>query len=336
MSSALRLLLLFVTCLVAAVAADLNGANLGTPILGPKVTAADLTGKVVVFEYWGIHCPPCLANIGHVSTLATLADRDRLVVIANHCQESGQTAAVWRSHGGTEAVSVIEQGELTNADVSGIPRVFVFDHRGTQVYDGHPGQLDEAQLKKWLDAVPGPLLPKGDFPACAREAQILGNRDAPAGSALKSLRAKVAAGKDPAASEAKIILAAATTAVESRLESIKTDRAANPLQAQRTLTRFITLLHGDELAAPFEALAKELKSDKVFQAEAKAADILDQIRQTGNKLGAGEFQLTNSKRVQINELTQQLIYLSRKYPDTRASKEALVVAESWTNALTKR
>jgi len=31
-------------------------------LFGDKVTAADLKGKVVFLEYWGVRCPPCRAS----------------------------------------------------------------------------------------------------------------------------------------------------------------------------------------------------------------------------------------------------------------------------------
>ena len=256
-----------------------------------------------------------------------------MVVIANHCQGPGRTKQVWTEKGGTEAVSVIEGGDLAGAQVSGIHRVFVFDHRGTQVFDGHPAALTASMMAPWIAAVPGPLLPKGDFPTCAKEAKTLGTPNAPVGSALKALRAKVAAAKEPAATEASTLLAGVAAITAQRLETIKAERTANPLAAQRTVTRFVTVLKGDELAKPFEALAEEFKADKALQAEIKAADVLDQLRTAGRKLGAGGKDLPNSKKNQVNELAKQLVTLQRKYPDTKAGAEALTLAGEWTGTV---
>ena len=32
-----------------------DGIRLGDPVMGPKATAADLKGKVVLLEFWGIN-----------------------------------------------------------------------------------------------------------------------------------------------------------------------------------------------------------------------------------------------------------------------------------------
>lgn len=182
-----------------------RGVSLGSWVSGPKVQVDDLAGRVVIFEYWGVNCPPCLANIPHISDLAALADADRLLVIANHCQGPGQTAAVWKECKGTDKPAVIEGGNLPGSNLSGIPHIFVFDHTGAQVFDGRPGQVDAAMITKLLDAAPGPMLAAGHFKLCKAEIAALSAKSGNVAASLKSLRGKTEKGKDDVKAEATIV-----------------------------------------------------------------------------------------------------------------------------------
>ncbi len=55
-------------------------------IHGPKITANDLKGRVVFFEYWGINCPPCLAAMPHLQELQKKYGSQGFTVVASHCQ----------------------------------------------------------------------------------------------------------------------------------------------------------------------------------------------------------------------------------------------------------
>lgn len=135
---------------VAQAEPTLKGAGLGTPVLGPKITLADLKGKVVVFDYWGRNCGPCLAAIPHMVELQKKYDK-KLVVVANHICQKGTTeeiAAAWKSHKGGEKISVVSNGKIAGLTSYGIPTVYVFDAKGKSVYEGQPGaEVDKAVEK---------------------------------------------------------------------------------------------------------------------------------------------------------------------------------------------
>lgn len=303
-------------------AADLKGVNLGTWVSGPKVTAADLAGKVVIFEYWGVNCPPCVANIPHVSDLAALADPDRLLVIANHCQGPGRTAEVWQAKKGTDKPAVIEGGDLPGSNVSGIPRIFVFDHTGAQVFDGHPGDVDEAMITKLLDAAPGPMLAKGDYSACKAEAAALSTKSGNVAAILKSLRGKSEKGKDDAKAEAQQLLAGVQSYLDKKMATIAAARSADPVAAAITLNRVLAQVKGDESAKPFETLQAELKADKGFQTELAAAEKLAAIKAAISKAGLDQGEIPASKKGDAVAAVQAIDKLIKLYPDTRAAVAA--------------
>jgi len=147
---------LFVAILAVAViwnvadagsSAKLDGVDLGTHVTGPSVSAEDLKGKVVVFEYWGDRCPPCLASIPHITKLQEQHGRDKVVVVANQVWTKDVNAAkkAWQSKAKNDLVSVVNHGGLVGARVKGVPHSFVFNAKGKLVWNGHPmNGLDKA------------------------------------------------------------------------------------------------------------------------------------------------------------------------------------------------
>lgn len=142
----------------AAFAADedisLDGAKYGSYVTGPKLKQTDLKGKVIVFEYWGDRCGPCIASIPHLVELQEKHGRDKLVIIANQVWTKSTEAAkkAWMSKTDKDIVTVVNHGGLKGVQVRGVPHSFVFDGNGNFVWRGHPrGGLDGA-IEKALKA----------------------------------------------------------------------------------------------------------------------------------------------------------------------------------------
>ncbi len=310
----------------AAQAADLAGVNLGTHLSGPKVAAGDLAGKVVIFEYWGVNCPPCVANIPHVSELAAVASPEVLAVIANHCQGPGKTMDVWKSKGGTDKVTVIEGGELPGSNVSSIPRIFVFDHTGKQVFDGSPSQVTAEMITSLVQAAPGPMVSGGPYTACAKEAAALRSTGPSIAPVLKSLRSKAAGTQEKAKAEATEILASVTTYLDKTMQRIEKDRETDPVGSMVLLNRMVGVTKGDELGKPFQDLFTRLKADKAFQAEVTAAQALAQIKDGIAKID--DRMAPPAQRQAKQQAAAALSGLIKKYPATKAAGEAEKVARS--------
>jgi thiol-disulfide isomerase/thioredoxin len=315
----IRITSLTTTLLIGLHAADLKGVNLGTWISGPKVSSADLAGKVVIFEYWGVNCPPCRANIPHISELAALADPDRLAVIANHCQGPGRTAEVWKECRGTDKPSVVDGGDLPGSNVSSIPRIFVFDHNGTQVFDGSPGEVDDAMITKLLDAAPGPLVPKGDYHLCKAEIAALSAKSGNVAATLKSLRGKSEKGKDDVKAEAASLLEGVQMYLDKKMAAIVAARTTDPVLAATILNKVLGQVKGDDLGKPFEALLAELKADKAFQAELAAAEKLAAIQAAISKAGLDQGDIPSGKKKDAVAAVQALDSLIKAYAETKAA-----------------
>ncbi len=124
---------------------SLDGVNLGTHVYGPEVDADDLENKVVVYEYWGDRCGPCLRAIPHVVELQAEYGSDKLVVIANQVwtQDTDAAKDAWINAGGSDDITVINHGGLVGAQVRGVPHSFIFSHTGELLWHGHPMRMDE-------------------------------------------------------------------------------------------------------------------------------------------------------------------------------------------------
>src|SRR5690348_11929795 len=83
---------LLVALATPAPAADFNlditarGIHLGKPVCGPQLSESDLTGHVVLVEFWGIHCAPCLESMPGLARLYGELGPAGLVVIGAHVQ----------------------------------------------------------------------------------------------------------------------------------------------------------------------------------------------------------------------------------------------------------
>lgn len=310
--------------------ATLTGINLGAHVLGPKHTAASLQGKVVLFEYWGVNCPPCVASIPHLAELAHKHGSDNFVIVANHCQGADEAAVstLWRAKGGGEAITVINHGELSGAQVSGIPRCFLFNHEGKLVFDGYPSDV-ASHVEAAMKASPGALVAGREFTKQGKHAAAIGGMRANLAPSLKALRKDAESGTGAAQEEAQWLLAKVEGWAQAQLATITADRTADPFSAAQSLARTSSLLKGDVLGKPFEDLAKELKGDKPFQTELKAGEMLAGIQAMAAKIGLGADPEAKNRKQQCADIAAALQALQKKFPGTAAAAKAPVLVRTW-------
>lgn len=314
-------------------AATLDGINFGAYVSGPKVTADELKGRVVLFEFWGVNCPPCLRSISHLAGWQKDYDRDRFVIVANHCQGGSPEAAkqVWLSKGGGEAVSVINGGNLPGSNVSGIPHCFLFDANGALVFDGSPFEVEEP-LKKAVESSPGHLVAGYTWNKMRKEAAAVGKQQGVA-AALKSAR-KAAEGSDAdAATEGAELLKRAEAWAGKRSSQVGAARADDPATAWRLANEMAACLKGDALAEPFETQVKEMKADKACQSAIKGADLLAKIKAQATTYGLAQdpsgWLARGSNKGKAQEIAQGLKSVVSKHAGTKAANEAEELAKNW-------
>jgi thiol-disulfide isomerase/thioredoxin len=310
--------------------ATLSGLDLGTHISGPKLKPSDLNGKVVLYEYWGVHCPPCLASIPHLAEFQKTYGRDNFVIVANQCQGDPDPVveSTWAGKGGGEQVTVTNNGNLSGSNVSGIPRCFLFNHEGKLVYDGSPFGVED-KIKEAVAASPGALIAGHDYKKLSAQAAAIGAMKGNLAGAIKSLRSASAGDKADAKEEADFLLQRLSEYAQSRLQAITEARASDPAAAVESLAKQVGLLKGDELGKPFEELLKELKADKEFQKELKAATMLKAIKAEAGKIGLGSDPEALNRKAAVSDIAAGLRAVVKQFPDSAAAEQAKKLAKQW-------
>ncbi len=167
-------LTVLVTASLPALAAEvsdhkLSEWNFGQVLFGEKLSKADLKGKVVVVENWGVHCPPCVASLPHLAELDKKKRDKGLRIIGVESQGSSKEMIKPLIEKAKVEYTIVS-GDQGPIEVTGIPRAFVFGVDGKLVYDGHPmDEGFEGAIKKALrevkQAEPATATPTGPLVA---------------------------------------------------------------------------------------------------------------------------------------------------------------------------
>lgn len=312
--------------------------RLGASVSGAKLTPADLKDKVVMVDFWGVNCGPCLAAMPGTAALnAELADFG-LVVVGSHVQNAtpDQIKAVAAGRGANFPIT--SQTRVTGGnDFSGIPHLMVFDHTGACVFRGSP---KEAEHKARLAV--------GEMLVAKAEREKFASQLAPVVADLKKGLSPHAAlprvvaqlnGPKAAAEDAKALLAAMTAAGQKRFDLAKEKEAADPVEAYLLVERVPAVYKGTPLAKDATALIAKLKKDKAVTAEVAARPALAAVLQfetaLSAKLGmdkasAPEFQKANAAA--LSQLKAKVAQMKKSWPDARATAEAVAIAERFDAA----
>ena len=245
---------------------------------GPKITEADLAGKVVMIDQWGINCPPCRALLPAMQKLWNANKSKPFILVGAHCQ----------GHKPDEVMALVNANKLTYpiydwaglADApsngGGLPFMYVVDHRGKVVYSGRSHEEAEAAVQRAIAAVGAmPTLCGGvtlqAFKAMEKSL-VLGKS---VKSQVKALHAAVKKGEAKSATavqqkqaeEAKAILAAIEEAKVDVKNEIESKRESDPEEAYKLAKAYVASfpVEGKDLKpqlADMAARAKERKAAK--------------------------------------------------------------------------
>ena len=245
---------------------------------GPKITEADLAGKVVMIDQWGINCPPCRALLPAMQKLWNANKSKPFVLVGAHCQGHKPDEVMALVNANKLTYPIYDWAGLADAPSSGggLPFMYVVDHRGKVVYSGRSHEEAEAAVQKAIAAIGAmPVLCGGVALQAFKSMEkslVLGKS---VKAQVKQLNAAVKKGEAKSATavqqkqaeEAKAILAAIEEAKVDVKNEIESKRESDPEEAYKLAKAYVASfpVEGKDLKpqlADMAARAKERKAAK--------------------------------------------------------------------------
>jgi thiol-disulfide isomerase/thioredoxin len=250
------------------------GGHVAGPLLAPEAIA----NRVVLLEFWGVNCPPCIRSMPMLEELHQTLGPHGLVVIGAHAQ--GGSAAELRPQVAKLGVTftILEDARVEGgSDFQGIPHCMLFDHTGKCVFRGSPFNAQAAVVAA-VKAAPGSIL-EGRTLAKLPELNSLLRDERQFATVLKKARGSTASGDAETAEEAKFVVEKIEAYGRRLLDEARSDKEADPARAAENVQRCAALFKGSDLGTEAAKLNGEWKKDKQFQASVKAGQQLARLEQ---------------------------------------------------------
>ncbi len=255
----------------------LSDIQLGKQVSGQSIDTPQLSNRVVLLEFWGVKCPPCLVSMPKLEQLHKELGPMGLLVVGAHAQ-GGPVEAIENSvqQLGVSFPIFENAGLAKGNDFTGIPHCMLFDHEGKCLYRGSPFQVESA-LRQAVANAP-PMILEG------RKLEVLTNfneqlrSEAAFAAVLRKARSLTDSKDAKTAEEAAYVVKQLTTYGDRLLSMAQEGRDADPLGAVNTLKRITAIYRGSELGNEAANLQKAWKKDDEFQDALKGAEMLVQLQ----------------------------------------------------------
>jgi hypothetical protein len=250
-----------------------------------------------------------------------------LVVVAPHCQNVGREEVKATAARLGIRFQVPDNVSIPNGERGAIPHLFVFDHDGKCLFEGHPNKAEAAVRQAVggslvaaakLGTVPKPLaavvdgLKKGQSPRAL----------------LPKLLSLKSSGEKDTAEAAKALADAVLGFAQKRLDDAV---AAGPIDGYDTATRLAVTMKGTPVGTKATQTAAKLKTDKAVADELKVRPQLEKLRALAAALetAAGNAKLVPNTEAYKKAYAAQLKQADALYkqmqktaPDAPATHEA--------------
>ncbi len=222
---------------------------------------------------------------------------------------------------------------VTSAQVEGdtsrfIPHMWIFDHTGKCVWEGHPGTAAKP-LKDIMEKCPHPLLAGLKLNKLSAINTAL-KKGYPPGKILRQLRSKARSRDPEVAAEAKQIAARLNAHGEKLLKKAEECRSGDPYQCYVLYEKLKKDFSGSDIAKEAEKKLRELKKDKAFMKEYQAGKIFAAIRLYADQLKplpGGSIDLSDPdcsklNRKVVRRIVSAALLLKKRYSDTTYYEKA--------------
>ncbi|MFM7136962.1 MAG: TlpA family protein disulfide reductase [Planctomycetota bacterium] len=254
------------------------GIQPGGHVSGPMLAPETIANRVVLLEFWGLNCPPCIRSMPMLEELHTTLGPHGLVVIGAHAQ--GGAAAELKPQVAKLGVTftILENANVEGGtDFQGIPHCILFDHTGKCIYRGSPFSAQEAVVAA-VKAAPGSIL-EGRTLAKLPELNTLLRDERQFATVLKKARGLTSSGDAETADEAKFVVEKIEAYGRRLLDEARSGKETDPARAADSVQRCAVLFKGGAIGTEAAKLSGEWKKDKQFQAAVKAGQQLAKLEQ---------------------------------------------------------
>lgn len=253
------------------------GIQLGPQVSGPPVTPDALAHRVVLLEFWGVNCPPCIASMPKLEEMHRQLGPSGLVVIGAHAQ--GGPADVVRRTAAELGVTfpIVEQAQVAGGgDFSGIPHCMLFDHSGACVFRGSPFDVHQA-VAAAVAAAPAALLGGRKLVKLASFDGLLRSEQG-FGGLLRKAEGLTASKDEETAEEARFVVEKLQSRGRAMLTEGESLKEANPLGAVDLVQRCAAAYRGTDIGIDASGRLRDWKKDQAFQASVRAAQQLARLQ----------------------------------------------------------
>ena len=249
-------LILFLCCSSFAYAGHIDKITSQKPFHGPAVTKEMLTGKVILVEFWGTQCPPCIASLPKLQALhEKYKGTGKFQMIGSHVQpKSGKTDELIAKNALT--FPIFQQMRLEGLNFTGIPYLALINHKGEIVEKGH---FSFDLIEKYIEAAPSGMLMGIDVDHHAKTVKKL-----KMGSSCKStLNALlIIAKKKPGSPEGKEAQAIYDGVLAGGKQKLADAEKLMPTQAYAEYELIYKTFSGFDLAKEAQAKRTAMKKEK--------------------------------------------------------------------------
>ncbi len=312
------------------------GIQLGPQVSGPPLAPQAFARQVVVLDFWGVHCPPCIASMPKLEELHRSFSGKGLVVVGAHAQ-GGPPAEIKKT---VDALGVtfpiVENANVAGGmDFRGIPHCMVFDHTGKCVFRGSPGEAHNAVVEA-LKAAPPPLLEGRQLVKLASLATTLKDESV-IPTVFRKMKELTTSKDEELADEARFVIGKLEAHARQSLDRAIAAKSSDPVAAANLLQRSAVDFKGTDVGTEAKKLIREWKKDKAFTDAVKSAQqcaVLESMREKILKtLGVAEIagpdvlaRVPTAVRKQVRELAGSVQEL---YPGSTYAEKAGKIAREF-------
>jgi thiol-disulfide isomerase/thioredoxin len=251
--------------------------RLGKRVSGSEITSEHLKNRVVLVEFWGVNCPPCLVSMPKMEQLHKELGPMGLMVVGVHAQ-GGPVESIEQSVQKLGVTfPIVENASLSKgSDFSGIPHCMLFDHQGKCLFRGSPFDVEAALRQAVVNAPPMILGGRKLEKLTAFNEQL--RSESAFASALRKAQGLTSSKDAQTAEEAEYVMKQLNDYGEKLFTMARDGAADDPVGAINVMKRVATIYRGHDIGKKAADLQKEWKKDAEFQSSLKAAEQLVQLQ----------------------------------------------------------